>query len=253
MNEQSVFDILTQGWLVLAVVVFIVLFRFTAPYGRHVRKGWGPTITGKLAWLIMEAPAPLVFATCCLLRTNTATLTTLVFLTLWEAHYIHRAFVYPFSLRGQGRRVPAAIIILGFLFNLVNGYLNGRYIYTFSGGYSNDWLAEPRFIIGLGLFLAGYIINRRADSTLHSLRQPNEADYKVPQLGLYRWISCPNYFGEIVTWIGWAIATWSPSGLAFAMWTVANLAPRARAHHLWYHQHFPDYPPKRKALIPGLW
>ena len=253
MNEQSVFDILTQGWLVLAVVVFIVLFRFTAPYGRHVRKGWGPTITGKLAWLIMEAPAPLVFATCCLLRTNTATLTTLVFLTLWEAHYVHRAFVYPFSLRGQGRRVPVAIIISGFLFNLVNGYLNGRYIYTFSGGYSNDWLAEPRFIIGLGLFLAGYIINRRADSTLHSLRQPNEADYKVPQLGLYRWISCPNYFGEIVTWIGWGIATWSLPGLAFAMWTVANLAPRARAHHLWYHQHFPDYPPKRKALIPGLW
>jgi protein-S-isoprenylcysteine O-methyltransferase Ste14 len=70
---------------------------------------------------------------------------------------------------------------------------------------------------------------------------------------MYRWISCPNYFGEIVEWIGWAIATWSLAGLAFALWTAANLAPRARSHHQWYRESFADYPQERKALVPRLW
>jgi steroid 5-alpha reductase family enzyme len=134
-----------------------------------------------------------------------------------------------------------------------NAYLNGRYIFTFSGGYTSEWLTTPQFICGLGLFLAGFIINRRADHVLHNLREPGVSDYKIPYGGLYRWISCPNYFGEIITWIGWAVATWSLPGLAFAAWTAANLVPRARAHHIWYREHFSDYPTERKALVPGIW
>jgi len=57
----------------------------------------------------------------------------------------------------------------------------------------------------------------------------------------------------MVIWAGWALATWSLPGMLFAFWTVANLAPRARANHRWYQEHFPDYPPGRKALLPGIW
>ena len=63
-------------------------------------------------------------------------------------------------------------------------------------------------------------------------------------------MSCPNYLGEIVEWCGWALATWSPAGLAFAVYTAANLAPRAVSNHHWYLSHFPDYPRERRALIP---
>ena len=52
---------------------------------------------------------------------------------------------------------------------------------------------------------------------------------------------------------GWALATWSLPGLAFAVWTVANLVPRARANHRWYRGRFPDYPKERRALVPGVW
>jgi 3-oxo-5-alpha-steroid 4-dehydrogenase 1 len=58
------------------------------------------------------------------------------------------------------------------------------------------------------------------------------------------------YLGEMLEWTGWALATWSPAGFAFALYTVANLAPRAVDHHAWYHQQFPEYPAKRRALIP---
>ena len=74
----------------------------------------------------------------------------------------------------------------------------------------------------------------------------------IPRGGLYERITAPNYFGEILEWTGWAIATWSWAGLAFAVYAVANLGPRAFANHRWYHERFPDYPPERKVLIPYL-
>ena len=252
MNEPAFFNSLIVGWFSLAVAVFVALFFMAAPYGRHAQRGWGPTINNKAGWLIMEAVAPLVFAVCFVLG-NTSTVTVLVFFGLWEAHYIHRGFVYPFGLRGKGKRIPLVIVGFAFLFNMVNGYLNGRYIFTFSNSYTNEWLRDPRFIAGLALFIAGFIINRGADRILRNLRQPGESDYQIPYGGLYRWISCPNYFGELIIWIGWAVATWSLPGLAFATWTAANLIPRARSHHAWYRENFADYPPERKALVPGLW
>jgi 3-oxo-5-alpha-steroid 4-dehydrogenase 1 len=199
----------------------------------------------------MESAAPLAFFVCFLIRTNAVTATTLVFLALWLSHYLHRAFIYPFSLRH--REIPLIIVGFGFLFNVVNGYLNGRYIFTFADGYSNQWLSDPRFIFGVALFVIGFIINRQADNILRKLAKTSDSGYKIPYGGLYRWISCPNYFGEILIWVGWAVATWSLPGLAFAVWAAANLVPRARYHHAWYRQNFSDYPPRRHALLPGLW
>jgi len=74
----------------------------------------------------------------------------------------------------------------------------------------------------------------------------------IPHRGLFKYISCPNYFGEILEWTGWAIATWSIPGLAFAVFTFANLAPRAFSNHNWYKEKFSNYPEKRKALIPFI-
>jgi len=235
----------------MAAMVFISLFFVSAPYGRHIRRGWGLTLNNKLSWVLMEAVSPIIFTICFLVGDN-RTVTTLAFLVLWEAHYIHRAFIYPFSLRGN-RKMPFLIIVFGLIFNMMNGYLNGHYIFTLSSKYTNEWLTDPRFILGVVIFIAGFLINRSADQILRSLRAPGETAYKIPHRGLYHWISCPNYFGEIVIWTGWAIATWSLPGLAFALWTAANLVPRARSHHDWYRQQFPDYPPQRKALVPHLW
>jgi 3-oxo-5-alpha-steroid 4-dehydrogenase 1 len=252
LKELTIYHSLLVAWFALALVVFVALFFVSAPYGRHIRRGWGYTIGNRLGWILMEAPAPLVFAVCFFLGSRSGAV-TLVFLGLWEAHYLHRAFIYPFSLRGTARRMPLVIISVGVLFNSMNGYLNGRYIFNFSGGYVGSWLADPRFIIGTLLFVLGFIINRQADLTLRGLRRPGESGYKISDRYLFRWISCPNYLGEIIIWIGWAVATWSWPGLAFAFWTIANLLPRAKAHHTWYLRTFPDYPPGRKALVPWLW
>jgi steroid 5-alpha reductase family enzyme len=149
--------------------------------------------------------------------------------------------------------MPLAVLGMAILFNVGNAYINGRYLFCFSGGYPQHWLVDPRFIIGVVIFIVGFVINRWADQKLRALRKLGETEYYLPQGGLYKWISCPNYFGEIVEWVGWAIATWSVPGAIFAIWTFANLAPRAYSHHAWYKKEFPDYPKDRKALIPRVW
>jgi 3-oxo-5-alpha-steroid 4-dehydrogenase 1 len=252
-KELTVFNGLLIGWFVLALVIFVALFFIAAPYGRHVRRGWGYTLGEKLGWVIMEAPSPIVFAICFFSGSNTITVTMLVFFVLWQAHYLHRSFIYPFSLRGNTRRMPVSVIVFGMVFNVMNGYLNGRYISVFSDGYTTQWLTDPRFIVGALLFVAGFVINRHADHILRGLRRPGESEYRIAYRGFYRWVSSPNYLGEIIIWCGWALATWSLPGLAFAFWTVANLLPRARANHHWYRDTFTDYPQERKALVPGVW
>ena len=254
MGHDLFFRIILAISLIVAVIVFPVLFFVAAPYGRYARRGWGPQLPNWLGWLLMESVSAVVMLVMFLTGDATRTITNVIFLLMWEAHYIHRAFIYPFSLRDRWKRMPIMVSLMGAVFNLCNAYLNGRYLFDLSGSrYSAEWLTKPQFIIGAILFLGGFIVNRHADNILHGLRGKGELGYKIPHGGLYRYISCPNYFGEILEWVGWAIATWSLTGLAFALWTFANLAPRARAHHKWYHNNFKEYPLERKALLPGLW
>ena len=69
---------------------------------------------------------------------------------------------------------------------------------------------------------------------------------------MYKYVSYPNYLGEIMEWTAFALMTWSLAGLSFAIWTIANLVPRAIAGHEWYNKTFEDYPKNRKAILPYL-
>jgi protein-S-isoprenylcysteine O-methyltransferase Ste14 len=177
-----------------------------------------------------------------------AQLVPLVLLLLWQTHYGQRSFVYPLLMR-HGARMPLSVMAMAVAFNVLNGFINARWVSEL-GSYPTSWLADPRFLIGAVLFVGGLAVNLDSDRTLRRLRGPGESGYRIPRGGLYRWVSCPNYLGEIVEWTGWALATWSLAGLAFAVYTAANLAPRAVSNHGWYHDQFPDYPPQRRALVP---
>ena len=74
MSELAIFNGLLIGWFVLAAVVFFLLFFIAAPYGRHLRRGWGYTLGNKPGWVLMEAPAPIILAVCFLLGGNNAKL-----------------------------------------------------------------------------------------------------------------------------------------------------------------------------------
>ena len=251
MSEATLFHDLLWVMLALSLVTFVALFVVTAPYGRHTRAGWGPSLPSTLGWLIMEAPASLAFIAFYLGGAARAQLVPMVLLALWQLHYVNRAFVYPFRRRGGDKPMPVAVVALGVTFNLANAWLNARWLSHFAA-YSDAWLYDPRFAVGAALFLVGFAINQHADHVLRTLRAPGERGYKIPDGGLYRFVSAPNYLGEILEWSGWALASWSPAGLAFAVWTAANLVPRAVANHRWYRRTFPAYPTGRRALVPFL-
>lgn len=234
--------------LALAVPTFAALAFVTAPYGRHARAGWGPSVPARAGWIAMESPASLLFAAVYAAGAHRAGAAPLVLLALWQAHYLNRAFLYPLRLR-PGARMPVTVALLAVAFNVLNGWINARWI-SGAGRYPAGWLADPRFLAGAALFLGGLALNVWSDRALRRLRAPGETGYRVPRGGAFELVSCPNYLGEILEWTGWAIATWSLPGLAFAVYTFANLAPRALAHHRWYRERFPEYPPARRALVP---
>jgi steroid 5-alpha-reductase/3-oxo-5-alpha-steroid 4-dehydrogenase 1 len=247
-SEAAIYDGIIYAWFAIAAVTIVALLFLSAPYGRHMRAGWGRSIASRTGWIVMEMPAALVLPACFVVHPATAPV-AYVMLALWELHYLGRTFVFPLRMKSPAKPMPLSIAAMGAFFNLVNGYLNGRWL-TLFGDYETTWLVDPRFLIGAVIMLAGYAINQRADATLRTLRAPGETTYKIPEGGLYRFVSCPNYLGEIVEWIGWAILTWSLAGLSFAVWTAANLAPRALSNHRWYREQFSDYPATRRALIP---
>jgi len=235
---------------IIALVIFIVLFKIQAPYGRHSRPGWGPGVPGRYAWIIMEAPAALIPFVLYLVYAGGKYI-PLIFLGVWEIHYIHRSFIYPFLIKSS-KDMPLSIMMSGFVFNCCNGIFQCMWLFVY-GEYSAVWFHSPQFIFGCAVFGVGLVINIHSDHITRSLRKSPEDGYSIPFGGMFRFVSAPNYLGEIVEWAGWAILTFSVTGLIFFIWTIANLAPRALSNHRWYKEKFPDYPRNRKALLPWIW
>jgi len=57
------FNSIIYIWIGFAVLMFPLLMKVPAPYGRHTRKGWGPTIPNRLGWIVMELPSLALFVT----------------------------------------------------------------------------------------------------------------------------------------------------------------------------------------------
>ena len=252
MDEAVFYHWLVIAWIALAVVTFVALFFVTAPYGRFTRVGWGPRIGARWGWILMESPSLITFVVLYAIGDQRSSPVAIVFLVLWIAHYAHRSFIYPFRLRSSRSNMTVSVIAMGAAFNVGNGYLNGRYLFALGPDLNASWLLDPRFIAGVVLFVAGYTLNQHSDKVLIGLRSGGETGYKIPRGGGYRFVSCPNYLGEMVEWGGWALACWNPGATAFFIWTVANLAPRAIKTHRWYREQFAEYPRERKALFPFI-
>ena len=234
-------------WVVLlaALGVFPSLFFINAPYGRFTREGWGLQISSSLGWLVMEGVSFVVFALFWWLNPQFGSPVVMILGGAWLVHYGQRSFIYPLLMRSPGKPKPISIAFMAATFNILNASGNA---YTLS-----DRPVDASLIIGLLIFAAGMIGNIHSDHVLRSLRAPGETGYKVPQQGLHRLVAAPNYFAELVEWIGFAIAAQTLASWAFVVFTFANLAPRAVANLKWYREKFPEYPRSRKALIPFVW
>ena len=249
MDGEPAYRVMLWALFALAGVTFVAVGRSPAPYGRHFRRGFGPAIPVRLAWFVMAAPGLVVFPLAFVDGPHAGGIVAWFIGALWTIHYAWRVLVWPVLIRGTaGKGVPLALVLLGTTVCAALAYVNGTAIG--SHGYTLRWLYSIRFLYGLLLFSTGFLVARYAELALVRLRNRGETGHVLPHGGIFEAIACPNYLGETIMWLGWAVLTWSKAGFAAAVLTAANLIPRAVSHHLWYRRTFRDYPPSRKAILP---
>ena len=247
----TTFETILFIWIAIAIAVFFLLLKVTAPYGRYTSSTWGPLVSNKWSWLIMELPVLFTLWMILFPAIDSLSLVSLIMVGLFSFHYFNRIFIFPFRIHTKGKKMPLIIMLSAIFFNLINGFSFGYYFSHFAA-YPNNWFTDLRFITGAIMFFSGLYINWKADNILIHLRKPDETGYKIPMGWLFEKISCPNLFGELIEWLGFAILCWNLPAITFFIWTAANLIPRAISHHKWYKEKFSDYPANRKVIIPFL-
>lgn len=248
MSSETFFQV-CQFWAGIAILTFILLQFVKAPYGRHIKKGWGPEISNKWGWILMEAPSFFIILYF-FVSSDQSSYASLLSL-LWLIHYANRTFIFPIRIRTKGKKMPLVIVLSAVFFNLINAGLNGYFLAHFET-YTTANYGSWNFLIGILLFFGGAWINQKSDTLLIGLRKPGEVGYKIPNGFLFDYISCPNHFGELIQWGGFALMALNCPATTFFLWTAANLIPRAMNHHKWYKKTFDEYPESRKAIIPGV-
>jgi very-long-chain enoyl-CoA reductase len=110
--------------------------------------------------------------------------------------------------------------------------------------------------VGIGLFILSELGNLKAHIDLRNLRPAGTRIRKVPQTLIFRLISCPNYLFEILSWVGFTMASQSIAAAVFTIVGAAQMTVWAVAKHRRYKKEFDGqdgrelYPKNRKVLIP---
>tara|TARA_A100001011_G_scaffold115835_1_gene122336 strand:- start:156 stop:902 length:747 start_codon:yes stop_codon:yes gene_type:complete len=245
---SNLYNLILIPWLILAIISFLLLFKITAPYGKFSDRKYGVLINYKLGWFIQEIISPLFLFYFFYTGDIEKTFIHWFLIIIWVLHYINRSIIFPLRLK-KSSKMPISVILSAIFFNIINGFTNGYYLGNLAA-FSDEYFLNINFIMGLLFFIIGVSINVNADNILIKIRNQNKG-YQIPNGKLYNFISCPNYLGEMIEWIGFALMCWSLPSLLFAIWTIANLFPRAIAQHKWYKNKF-DYPSNRKAIIPYI-
>lgn len=259
--------------------------------GSEYRWWFGPAFDARISWFLFECPNLIWSWYWCWYHRDfdspmrmalssdydrPGISTNIVLASLFTLHYINRAIVYPMRMNTDSHEVPLLVTVCAALITSWNGYLQCFHLaqieehppLTLSMELGNlfRWAGICLFFVGMG-------VNVSSDEALRNLRRANspspppatgnngeksttirhrDCAYYIPRSRLFARVSCPNFLGEIIEWLGFSIASkFSLPSVAFLIYTASNLIPRGVAHHNWYLRKFDDYPIERKwAVIP---
>ncbi len=114
--------------------------------------------------------------------------------------------------------------------------------------------------IGLGIAVIGIVGEALADDQAQTFKHRASADKKILDVGLWHYSRHPNYFFEIITWIGFAVAVldlplgWiallCPILISYFLLKVTGI-PLTEKHSLETHgEQYRDYQRRTSVLIP---
>jgi very-long-chain enoyl-CoA reductase len=173
---------------------------------------------------------------------------------LWTAHFVRRTLESALVHRYSKPRVAAADYLTEYLYYWgfaawIAWSLTARSLHA-------PWPLCQAF--GLALFLAAEAGNARAHVLLRDLRSPNGNERPMPRGFMFERLSCPHYFCEILSWLGFNLVTGTLAGVLFMLLGGVILTAWARTRHIAYQRAFDGqdgrekYPVTRRALIPFL-
>lgn len=257
---DTVFDtVLTIGFVFAALTILGSALSPQTPYGRFGHDRWGIALNPKFGWWLMEIPATAVFLWFYLSSPARGQLMPMILAGIWLLHYGNRGWFFPLSIRvapGRKSTFSITIVLSGMFVTAIHGYMNATWFTSLGSHLTADWLKDPRFWLGLAVYLGGFGLIVHSEAVVRNLRprDPAQRDasspYRIPYGGGYRLVSSPTYLGELTAWTGFSIMTWGLPGLVILLISAGNLIPRALATHKWYQDKFSDYPTNRKAIFP---
>ena len=249
-------DSLANGMIALGVLTFIVLQFVNSPFGKHTSMGsmsFGPLLPARTCWFVMECPnlIHIVLRLSDSLSLYSYRPANFTLLMMFGIHYFNRSIIYPLRMNRNAKPMPLAVMLCALLFCSINGYLQVCSL-CYSNRFPEGYCYGIRFLFGVCIFIYGFFTNLQSDAILRGLKKQNEDEYRIPKGGMFEFVSCANFLGEIIEWAGFCIACNSRASFAFWFYTCCNLIPRAVSHHRWYKAHFKDYPVERKAVFPYM-
>ena len=245
------------AWCIIGlspVVIILLLVWNPSTYGKlhNVQTNlFGPKVSATYAWMIFESPNWIWVLYSIYDMGGLPNVPNTVLLGWFFLHYVHRSILYPLQMASESK-FPVGLMAFTLPYCIVNGYLQTQSLCRFQS-MGETYLFSTRFALGMLVTIIGFTIGFQSDQTLLELRRTSPHTYQIPFGGMFDYVSCPHYLGEILEWCGFCLAcNGSLASLSFALWTAANLVPRALRTHSWYQQKFDDYPLHRKAIIPFL-
>ena len=174
-----------------------------------------------------------------------------VALLLWTVHYTKRILESIFVHEFGTLTMP--------VFNL---FKNCAYYWSFAAfvGWNVNLPAEvepPQWHLAVGFpwFCVFMLLNFVCHMRLKYMRPKGTNAFVIPHGGLFEYITCPNYFCEIMTWFGFNILTgFTVAGVLFNIVGALQMLQWAKQRRAKYVKLFGNkWPKKRYVLFPFIY
>lgn len=216
-------------------------------------KDLGPQIGWRFTYVV-EYLGPLVIMALLFFRlgfSNASSTQKMAFI-MTSFHYIKRVleslFVHEFTFS----TMPLKNLFVNCIYYWgLYGTLCGISLFT-ENYKSPNWPFAMQVILVI-LFFCAEIKNLKCHLILRNLKQQNNGEKGIPHGEGFQYVSCANYFWEVLSWLFFSIYVHSIPSYLFTIVGFLTMRNWAIKRHREYKKTFADrYPKNRKAIIPFL-
>ncbi|KAJ5205875.1 hypothetical protein N7491_003501 [Penicillium cf. griseofulvum] len=174
---------------------------------------------------------------------------------LLTVHFLKREFETIFVHRFSSATMPARNIVKNSAhYWVLAGFNIAYWVFRPDAKATTSTPNQALVYAGLALFVFGELANLNAHYILRNLRRPGTTERGIPSGFGFSAVTCPNYFFEILAWLGiflvtqlsWSVLLFVAVG-GLQMWSWAWKKEKR------YRKEFGDkYKKKRAVIFPGL-